>query len=90
MKAIKADPPRDDRYARAEATCEYYLPWLKCDLCEQDWRALSRVPPTNPSPWHGLVKVEEGFETLVTEGFMEVAKSKKLSEIEFAESGIYV
>ena len=39
---------------------------------------------------HGLVKVEEGFETLVTEGFMEVAKSKKLSGIEFTESGIYV
>lgn len=37
-----------------------------------------------------MVKVEEGFETLVTEGFMEVAKSKKLSGIEFTESGIYL
>ncbi len=51
MKAFTADCPSADRQSRADADCQYRLPWLRCNRCEQDWRALGRVPPTNPSPW---------------------------------------
>src|SRR6266545_624426 len=51
MKAFTADCPLDDRFSRAEASCQYCLPWVECEACERDWRALGRVPPTNPSPW---------------------------------------
>ena len=51
MKAFTASCPRNDRQSRADADCQYRLPWLRCGRCERDWRALGRVPPINPSPW---------------------------------------
>jgi len=51
MNAFTVSAPRDDRLSRVDATCQFRLPWLRCDKCESDWRALGRVPPINPSPW---------------------------------------
>jgi hypothetical protein len=46
---------------------------------------LKRVPPNT-----GLVRVEEGGETLATEHFIDVVQREKLSGIEFDDWGVYV
>ena len=81
MKALSAGGHYDDRRSSSQGVCEYYLPWLKCDRCEQDWRALG-VMRSSPSPW---IETEVWYPTFIVAKEADKAKFTRENSVNLCE-----